>query len=61
MTAWYPWRKPLPPDPIDTEEAKRMLATAKGREARTKRLTRQTQHAISQNNFAVNIKRAMEA
>lgn len=61
MTAWFPWRKPIPPDPIDTEEAKRMLAKARGREARTRRLTRQTQHAIAQNNFAPTIKRAMEA
>lgn len=60
MTPYF-WRKPLPPDPFDAGEAKKLLATAKGREARTKRLTRQTRHLIAQNNFAYNIKKAMEA
>lgn len=61
MTAWFPWRKPLPPDPFEADEAKRLLKLAEAREPRTRRITRATNHAIAQNNFAANIKRAMEA
>lgn len=57
----WPWKRHPTTPPVDAEDAKRLLKAAQDREPRTQRLTRQTQHAIAQNHFAVSIKKAMES
>lgn len=53
----------IPPTPqiASTDEAAdRMAELVKARQRRGRWLTRQTKHAIAQNHFAYNIKKAME-
>lgn len=55
----WPWKRACPPD-AEIEESRRLLARAKAREPRTRRVAKATDRAIIQNHMAESILKAME-